>query len=368
MRQASEAQKRPMHAAFVLPNLGGGGAERLTIDLMAGFLERGARVDLILLERSGEFLDLVPAGVRVIDLGATRMRSAIAPLRAYLSRERPDALLAAMWPLTTITQIAALGLRHKPRIVLSEHCALREQYAGQQRTLAAMQLSMRGYRWAVGVVAVSAALGAEIATLSGLSTDRVRTIHNPIDPPLCSLPPCAAPWGDHKGKRILAVGKLKPAKNFSLLIEAFACVLSGIEATLAIVGEGALRHQLEAQVARLGLQDQVLMPGFSTTPGDWYVGADVFVLPSDYEGFGNVLVEAMHCGLPVVATDCPYGPAEVLGSGQWGALVPRGDVPALAAAIQVALASPNDPAQQRARAAEFAAEHAVEAYWQTLFG
>ncbi len=368
MRQTRAAQKGPMLAAFVLPNMGGGGAERLTIDLMAGFLERGARVDLVLLERSGELLDMIPEGARVIDLGAARMRSAIAPLRAYLSRERPDALLAAMWPLTTLTQIAALGLRHKPRIVLSEHCALREQYAGQRGTLAAMQLSMRAYRWTDGVVAVSAALGVEIATLSGLGTDRVRTIHNPIDPPLRSQPLGPAPWGDRKGKRILAIGKLKPQKNFALLINAFARISSSLEATLAIVGEGALRHQLEAQVARLGLQDRVLMPGFSTTPGDWYAGADVFVLPSDYEGFGNVLVEAMHCGLSVVATDCPYGPAEVLGSGEWGTLVPRGDVPALAAAIQAALGSPNDPERQRARAAEFAAERAVEAYWQTLFG
>lgn len=356
-----------MHAAFVLPNLGGGGAERLTIDLMAGFLERGARVDLVVLEWSGEFVGLVPAGVRVFDLKAARLRGALMPLRAYLKCERPDAVLAAMWPLTTLVQLAALGLHRKPRIVLSEHCALRQQYEGQPGALAAMRLSMRGYRWADRVVAVSEALGADIAKLAGLRAERVRTIHNPIDPPLRSDPAGPGPWGDRAGKRILAVGKLKPQKNFALLIEAFARIASSTDASLAIVGEGALRSQLEAQVARLGLQGRVQLPGFSTTPGDWYAGADLFVLPSDYEGFGNVLVEAMHCGLPVVATDCPFGPAEVLGHGQWGTLVPPGDAEALAGAIRAALACPADSQRQRVRATDFSAHHAVRAYWQVLF-
>lgn len=357
-----------MHVAFVLPDLGGGGAERLTIDLMAGFVARGARVDLVLLSRRGEFLDLVPEGVRIIDLAAARMRQAIAPLRSYLKREQPDALLAAMWPLTTLTQIAALGLRRKPRVVLSEHCALGEQYAGQTGTLAAMRISMRGYRHAAGVVAVSADLGTEIAALAGLPAGRVHTVHNPIDPPLRSAPPGPAVWGDARGKRILAVGKLKPQKNFSLLIDAFARAAPDIDATLAIVGEGALRPQLEAQIARLGLQDRILLPGFTTTPGDWYDGADLFVLSSDYEGFGNVLVEAMHCGLPVVATACPHGPAEVLGHGQWGTLVPRGDAAALAEAIRAALAAPHDAPAQRDRARQFSVERAVDAYWRLLAG
>lgn len=351
-----------MHAAFLLPDLGGGGAERLTIDLLAGFVARGAKVDLVLMARQGEFLPLVPEGVRIIDLGAKRLRSALAPLRDYLEAERPDALLAAMWPLTTVAQLAVLGMKQRPRLVLSEHCALLEQYAGQRGTLAALRASLRGYRFADGLVAVSASLGAEIATLAGLPSARVTTIHNPIDPPLRSNR--LSPWDGCTGKRILAVGKLKAQKNQVLLIDAFARLAA--DATLAIVGEGELRPQLEAQIAALGLQDRVLLPGFSATPGDWYAGADLFVLPSEYEGFGNVLVEAMHCGLPVVATDCPYGPAEVLGHGQWGRLVPRGDPAALAAAITAELAAPRDEVAQRARAAQFAAEHAVAAYWRIM--
>lgn len=353
-----------MHAAFLLPDMGAGGAERLTIDLMAGFRQRGARVDLVLQQCRGEFLSLIPDGVRIFDLAAPRLRQAIGPLRAYLRAERPQALLAGMWPLTSVAQLTAIALDEAPRLVLSEHCSLRQQYAGQPVTLAKLRASLQGYRLADAVVAVSDGLAREIAGLSGLPQAKVTTIHNPIDPPLHSG---YQPWPERSGPRILSVGNLKPSKNFALLIEAFARAARQRAMTLAIVGEGPLRPRLEAQVAALGLDGRVLLPGFTETPGDWYRDADLFALSSDYEGFGNVLVEAMHCGLPVVATDCPYGPREALGQGQWGRLVPPNEPDALADAILAELAAPRNSGAQRARADQFRADRAVAAYWRTLF-
>ncbi len=354
-------------AAFLLPDMGGGGAERLTLDLMAGFLARGAEVDLVLMARDGAFLPLVPGGARVVDLATPRLRHVPRALRGYLKAEQPGALLAAMWPLTTAALIGTLGMAPRPRLVVADHSALLAQFVEKRATSAALRASVgASYRFADGVVAVSEALAGEVATIAGLPRERVTTIPNPIPVPLCSAG--TVDWGATGGARVLAAGSFKAQKNFPLLLRAFASLAQQLPATLTIIGEGPDRAALEAQIAQLDLSGRVLLPGFTSTPGDWYASADLFVLSSNYEGFGNVLVEAMHCGLPVVATDCPHGPAEVLGHGRWGTLVPPGDPTALAVAMHEALAAPVDAAAQCARAAEFSVERAVEAYWSLMFG
>lgn len=355
------------HAAFLLPDIGGGGTERLTVELANGFAARGARVDCVLMQVRGEFLPLLDPAVRVVDLAVPRLRHVPGALRAYLKRETPDALLAAMWPLTSVAALATRGLAKRPRLLLSDHCPLLEQYARPLRTNLSLRLTAPlTYRMVDGVIAVSQGLAREMEQLARLPKGSVQTIWNPIPPPARSESG-AVVWGDAPGPRVLCVGKLKAEKNFALAIRAFARLAAQGPGTLAIVGEGQERPGLEKLVRDFGLEGRVLLPGFSKTAGDWYAGADLFVLTSDFEGFGNVMVEAMHCGLPVVATDCPHGPAEALGRGEWGTLVPMNDEAALAAAMVRALEAPRDDARQRARAAEFSAARAVDAYWQAMF-
>ena len=363
----------PKHVAFLLPDIGGGGAERLTIDLMAGMVRRGARVDLLLQRFSGEFMHLVPPEVRRIDLAAPRIRDAFSPLRRYLAEDRPDTLIAAMWPFTVIALMARRLARSPTRIVVADHCSLRSQYAASGLTYAALRASIRAlYPSADRIVGVSRGVAEEVADLAGLKADAVKVVYNPVPPPLTSGHEADRQAGDHlwqglDGKRILSIGRLKAQKNHGLLLDAFARLAERENAVLAIVGVGELQAELAARVRQLGLADRVIMPGFSATPGDWYASADLFVLPSDYEGFGNVLVEALHCGLPVVSTDCPHGPSEVLGDGQWGRLVPPGDAAALADAMRAALHQTVDPQDQRNRAAEFSVTRAVDAYWDLAF-
>lgn len=353
------------HIAFLIPHLGGGGAERLTVDLVNGFAARGARVDLVLMEQSGVFLPMLSPDVRIFELGAKRLRNVPLRLRRYLKAEQPDALLASMWPLTTVAMAATIGLAKRPRMVLADHCALLEQYADDRVTIASLHGSIRAsYGFADAVVGVSHGVAGELARLGGLDQAKVTTIYNPIPPPLRSG--TIVDWGDDPGKRILGVGSFKQQKNFPLLLRAFARIAPEQHCTLAIAGDGQERPALEAMIAELGLQDRVLLPGFTATPGDWYASADLFVLSSEYEGFALVLGEAMHCGLPIVATDCPYGPDEILGNGRWGQLVPRGDAAAMAEAMRSALATPANQAAQRTRAEEFSVERAVDAYWQVL--
>lgn len=368
MRQAGELQHYSEHVAFLLPNLGLGGAERVTLDLARGFAVRGTKVDLVLMERAGEFLEQVPDGVNIVDLGVKRLRSAILPLRRYLREHRPDALVAAMWPLTSVAVLAVTGLRPQPRIVLTDHAPLLAQYADNWSATLKLKISIRAtYRFADRIVTVCDGLGDELAKLTGLARDKVTTIYNPIPRPGDS-PSAKSPWPPRPAKRIVSAGRLKPVKNYPLLVEAFAPLAhEGDGAFLTILGEGGDRAAIEAMAARLGVADRVLLPGYTPFLGDWLRDADLLVSASNYEGFGNVLIEAMHFGLTVVSTDCPYAPREVLGDGRWGALVPRGDAAAMTAAMNAALERPLDPKAQVARAGEFHLERAVDAYRRALF-
>jgi glycosyltransferase involved in cell wall biosynthesis len=160
---------------------------------------------------------------------------------------------------------------------------------------------------------------------------------------------------------ILGVGRLTVQKDFPTLIRAFARVRQKRNARLLILGEGELRSELNALVAELGLQADVALPGFVENPFVFMRHASLFVLSSAWEGFGNVLVEAMACGMPVVSTDCPSGPAEILQNGKWGRLVPVGDVQALSEALLATLEESTHP-DVAARAAECSVDRAVEGY------
>ncbi len=312
-------------------------------------------------------MHLVPDQVNKIDLSAPRIRDAFQPLRRYLRSTRPDTLIAAMWPFTVLAIVANEVAGRPTRVIVAEHCSLCAQYSASPWTYAALRVSIRAtYRRAYKVIGVSTGVSEEVAELAGMKCDRVAVIHNPVPPPLSSGDPPALPWPDLPGKRILAVGRLKAQKNHALLIDAFARVATKRDVVLAIVGTGELEVDLRFKVNQLGLSDRILIPGFCATPADWYAGADLFVLSSDYEGFGNVLVEAMHHGLPVVSTDCPHGPSEVLGDGVFGLLVEPGNAAMLESAISRALELPRKPELQRLRAADFSVARAVSEYASLL--
>lgn len=335
---AATAQKQRL--ALFLPDLGGGGAERVALALLQGFLERGHPVDLVLAQRRGVLLPLVPDGVEIVDLGAPKLRQVILPLVRYLRRRRPHALHAMMWPLPLMAVIARALARVDTRIVGSEHTTLSTMPHGL-RHRAVRALTARAYLKADGLVAVSEGVADDLAAYVGIARDRITVIHNPLLlPAILPEPGIAAARWPAGTKRILAVGALKSEKNYPLLLRALARVRERVPASLLILGDGPLRSALEAQVAETGLKDAVTFAGFETDPWPYYAAADVFVLSSDFEGFGNVLVEAMHASLPIVSTNCPNGPKEILEDGKYGFLVPTGDDQALAETLSNQLVSP----------------------------
>ena len=342
---------------IVLPDLRPGGAERLHVDLALAWRNLGVTTTFVVRQRKGELLDQLPRTSSVIDLGARRVRNAFFPLVRYLKETPPDALIAAMWPLTVLAPLAAKFAGYKGRTIVSEHSPLSLAYAhkGQLHRLA-MRLSQRAaYPLADARIAVSAGVAEDIARLSGLPSGAFTVIHNPAARGNVDL---AAPrprlLGSSPGPVILSVAMFKPVKRHDLLLEAFARLPESLDARLCLIGDGAQRAELEQKALALGISDKVLMPGFIADLGPWYANADLFVLSSDYEGFGNVIVEALEYGVPVVSTDCPVGPREILAGGRFGKLVPPGDADELARAMILTLGEDADHTALRERARDFA--------------
>jgi glycosyltransferase involved in cell wall biosynthesis len=359
------------HLAFLLPDMRGGGAERVALTLIKAFVAQGCRVDLLLMEAEGDLLPLVPADVRVIDLGVSRIRSVVRPVAKYLARAKPVGLQISMWPLTVAGLIAGAISRSGTRIVVSDHTTLSKQYArwgGWHRRL--IRWSVRiFYPWAAARVVVAVDAAKDLSKLSGLPQQSFEIIYNPVDAPERVPLPADLErlWGGKGGRRLLNVGSLSEAKNQLLLLEAFA-KLAGSDDRLVILGDGPLRSALEQRAKDLGIVGRVAMPGFVIDPTPYYRSADLFVLSSDFEGYPLVLLEAMRCGLPVVSTDCLSGPAEILAGGRFGRLAPCNDADALADAIRAELATPTGAKLLEARAEELSGAHTTARYLELMTG
>lgn len=354
--------------AFLIPDLGGGGAERVALTLVGAFLERGHEVDVLVMRRRGELVGHLPAGARLIELRADRTRNVIYPLIRYLRERRPAALQVSLWPLTVIGIIAARLSRVRVRVVISDHISLSRQYGMSKLVLASIKLTTRWvYPLADARICVSRGSAKDLSLLSGMPADAITTVYNPIAVPRPSgdATKVASQWGAAKA-RLLSVGTLKSQKNQALLIRSVATIAERLDAKLLILGEGELRPELQRLIDRLGLANRAQLVGFVPDPSPYYATADLFVLSSDYEGFALVLVEALHAGLRIVSTDCRDGPAEILEDGRYGRLVPVGDSAALASAIDRELQEPRDPALQRRRARDFGVETAAAAYLEAL--
>lgn len=358
--------------SILLPDLRGGGAERVNLDLAHEFARAGHQVEFVLRQSGGELLNHARTYFKVIDLGCSRVRHLPRALACYLRSRRPDGLVAAMWPLTIIAPAARLVASRSTRVIVSEHGLLSAQYRdrGRLHRVALRATTGLGYRMADAVVGVSEGVGSDMARISGIRRERICIINNPVrkprEPSLGALAAAEALWDTSPGARILTVGWLKRVKNHALLLRAFAR-LKHPNAQLMLVGSGELERELQQLASALGIANRVIFAGFHADPTPFYRTADLVVLSSNYEGFGNVIVEALANGTPVVSTDCPSGPGEILSGGEFGTLIPVRDADALVSAIEEALKRPHDSERLRARAHDFAPEKAAKAYLNLLF-
>lgn len=366
-----------MKAAFVLLDLNGGGMERSMFVLAETLLARGHDVDLVVLKARGALLDAIPEGVGFIPLGIKAGRSAAlrgAPaLARYLRSARPDAVLSAAPPINLMTIIAHRLARSTARLIVSDRNDPRRTHHDGRllQRLLMLWAARRLYPLADIRGAVSDGVRQELACLLRLPPETITTFYNPreIAPVGAGTPPSHAWLRDKKGHRIIvAAGRMAVQKDYPTLLDAFGILAAQrADVRLVIFGEGPLHAETQALVERLGLADQVSLPGFSHNVRAEIAAADVFVLSSAWEGLPGVLIEALAEGVPVVSTDCPFGAREILEDGRIGQLVPVGDAAALAAAVNAALDAPRPP-RAEASLRRFHVDTTTDAYEAALFG
>src|SRR4051812_37076077 len=298
------------------------------------------RVSLALVKPEGEFESALAADVKKFCLnprrdGSTTLRAlqSIGPLRRLVERERPDLIFSVIDLVNLLNVYAVRGVEPRPKVVLGVQTPPSIAYdSWHPVSKLILNLMPRMYPSADHVVALSKGVAEDLASLVPRTRERVTVIPNAgvetgvREMARRSLRPDERP----DGPLIVACGRLKPLKGFAHLIDALAEVRRSVPAHLWIVGEGEQRAFLENKIARLGLQDCVRLLGFQKNPYRYMAAADLFTLSSHFEGFGNVIVEAMACGTPVVATDCPYGPREIIEDGENGLLVEPASAASLA--------------------------------------
>lgn len=364
--------------AVLIPSMGGGGAERVVVNLLEGFVRHGLQVDLVLVRPEGPLMDCVPPEVRIVPLRGGRVLASLPSLIGYLRRTRPDALLSHLDSTNVLALVARRLSGVSTRIVVTTHIALSQHAGGgslRQRVIA--RLVPHLYPWADAVVGVSRGVADDLERIIGPGHLEAKVVYNPVMAVSASRAsevleesrPLSGDAGFEEGARIvLSVGRLTRQKNQALLIEAFA-IASQRDGRLRLVllGEGPERGSLEMRADELGLSDKVRMPGYVEDTAPYYRMASVFVLSSDWEGLPTVIIEALSFGCPVVSTNCPSGPEEILEGGVYGRLVPRGDKDAMARAILQTTQDPPDPELLKRRAGDFGMEPSVNAYLDLLF-
>ncbi|MDX3895629.1 glycosyltransferase [Pusillimonas sp.] len=366
MEKAAVASPAGRIALFI-PSLHGGGAERVMVSLANGLAARGLDVDLVLAREAGVYLADVSRQVRIVGLGGGRTLEALWPLARYLRVERPATLVSAMNYVNVIAYWARRLSGAPTRLVFTEHANLSQLLAASKPIMARSlpRLMRPAYAKADAIVAVSDGVAQDLAQTLRIDPALVHTRHNPIETEALAAKarePLDHPWfAPGEPPVVIAAGRLSPEKDFPTLIRAFSLLRQRRPARLVILGEGSQRAELQAQIDGLPHRADVLLAGFQANPYAWMSRAALFVLSSRWEGFGNVLVEAMACGTPVVSTACPSGPDEILAQGRWGRLVSVGDADALAEAMDRTLRDEHRPDVRR-RARDFSVERVIDAY------
>jgi glycosyltransferase involved in cell wall biosynthesis len=343
------ADQVPPDLALFLPTLYSGGAERVHLNLARYFRDRGLRVDLVVCKYFGSLKDQVPEGVRLISLGAWKVMLSTPAYLRYLRLARPPVVLSSVENASIVSCIGKMLSPHHHRLVvrldnsLSAPGALPLQF----QRWPMMTAVIASFPAADAFIAVSNGLKRQLERLPGLGNKPIRRIYNPIihedfEVEADTRPPLPAAIGPGESY-VLAVGRLHRQKGYEHLLRAFARVRVHPPSHLVILGEGDEREELEALATSLGIAPRVHFLGYAANPLAYMRHAAIFVLSSLAEGFGNVLVEALACGTPVISTDCPHGPREILADGRFGTLVCVGDVDALAQAIVAGLKVPRQP-------------------------
>jgi glycosyltransferase involved in cell wall biosynthesis len=331
----------PRKILFLIPALPVGGAERVMIQILRRVDRSRFNPHLVLFQRSGAFLDHVPGDVDVHPLVPRKYYFLMRWLvyfkyKKCVSRLRPDVVVSFMWYPNFIALLEKRLSRVPRKVIVCEHSTLSFTKGGRLIGLIRKWMIRLSYPAADRVIALTGQMRQELMAGAPLSQDRVKVVHNPADIhelETLSKEPVDQKWFNPSVPLILSIGRLTIEKGFDHLIRAFSQIDGSHPARLVILGEGEERGRLEGVIHQLGIGEKVCLPGLEKNPYKYLAHSTLFVLSSNFEGFPNVLIEAMALGVPCIATRCPTGPEEIITDGVDGLLVPPGDEKALAAAM-----------------------------------
>ncbi len=353
---------------FVLPSLAGGGAERVAVQVLSALDGRRWQRSMYLFKREGPYLADLPASVDLASSTSESRLGRLFELRRYIRDTRPDLVVSFLSYFTVLAAAKMAGTGARVVFVLgtpmSAFLADADYHwkAPSHRKLFAL-VTRAGYNLADAIATTSQGVSEDLMTHFGVHASAIRVVHNPID--FASMKNAVDEPLDASEARawthpaIVSAGRLAEAKNYPLLIDAMALLRRRLPAArLFILGQGDQEPQLRRQIASLGLSDAVVLCGFQRNPWKYIARADVFALTSRYEGFGNVLIEAMACGVPVVVTSSP-GPLEIVRDNVDGVIVPEHTPAAVAQALEAVLTDDRRRASMAAAAREASARYAL---------
>ncbi len=357
--------------AIFLATSGHSGVDRIMKNLIHGLAAAQVPVDLLRIKGHGPHLPELPPGARSVRLGVSHVQGALPALTKYLKSERPFAILSDKDRVNRTAILARAISRSQTKIAVRIGTTVSENLRRRDPMDRLVQrLSMRLlYPRADAILVPSSGAAEDLSRFARIPRDRITVVKSPILTPdfeQLAGEPVGHPLFAEDRPVVLGAGELCSRKDFATLMRAFAILLKSTPARLIILGEGRKRPALEALAIELGIKDAVSMPGFVPNPYPFMKKASLFVLSSTCEGMPVVLVEAMAAGCPVVATDCPSGPREVLAGGKYGALVPVGDPEALAVAMRRTLEAPPKAHILAEAAAHYCVEEGVRTYLAAL--
>ena len=363
--------QHPDLAVFVA-SLFHGGVGKMRVHLINEIARCGYRVDLLIADRGSPYMDLVSPAVRLVQLRTSNAVTGIPGLGTYLLRRRPRVLLSQRVRVNVLALRTRTLTRAATRMFVTVNTNMTRELEAlkpgkRERHLALLR---RYYPRNDGIIAVSHGVADDFALLIGWPRGRIAVAPNPVVTPALAqqaAAPVDHPWlMPGAPPLVIGMGRLEPQKDFPTLLRAFARLRATHSCRLMILGEGKLRPELEALATELGIRDEVAFPGFMANPYAYLARAALFVLSSRWEGSPNSLTEALALGTPLVSTDCPNGPREILENGKHGALVPVGDAQALADAMKHTLDQPPHRDALKAAAQRYTVERSATAYIDAL--
>lgn len=362
-----KGKKDNMKIAFFYRELDQGGIQRMLIDCTNYFAQNGYDVSFVLMKRSDAYHQLLDKNIKIIYFESIKKTQLYRSFANILKREKFDVLYSATPALNIFSIVTKMLSGSKTKIIISEHNNTLVFFKNMKLTLSKLTyLSIPLlYRYADGIIAVSKGVGEGLKKIALLPEKKITVIHNPAYSPIIQEQLNQHPnhkwFSEGEIPIFITVGRLTEAKNHDLLLDALSLIVKDRPARLMIIGEGHLRPHLQNRINAMKLADYVNLVGFVVNPVSWINQSDVFVLSSNYEGFGIVIVEALAAGTTVVSTDCDYGPEEILGD-RYGYLVPVGNATELANKMQFALDNPIDATLLKQRAHEFSVDNIMREY------